>query len=91
MKSVSKQIFLNALVCPTLGWWLRLGEIARAELTAGEKFWIEQGIEIGRRARELYPEGLLIEDKWIKPASKKTEKAMNDPDIPVIFEGAFFI
>jgi hypothetical protein len=91
VKSVSKQIFLNATVCPALGWGLRSGEIARTELTAGQKFWIEQGIEIGRRARELYPEGLLIEDKWTKPASKKTEKAMNDPDIPVIFEGAFFI
>jgi len=89
VKSVSKQIFLNALVCPAMGWLLRSGQTNRAELSLGERFFMEQGLDIGRRARELYPEGLLIEDRWMKPASEKTESAMNDPDVPVIFEGAF--
>ncbi len=95
MKSVSKQIFLNALVCHTLGWLLRSGEIAKqtteAELTLGERFRIEQGIEIGRRARELYPDGLLIHDMDILSASKKTKSVMNDPSVSIILEGAFLI
>lgn len=88
-KNVSKQIFLNALTCPTLGWLLRSWQTKRAEFSLGQRFFIEQGVDIGRRARELYPEGLLIEDRWMKPASEKTERAMNDPAVPVIFEGAF--
>ena len=95
MKNVSKQIFLNAFACPTLGWLLRSGEatkqITEAELTLGERFRIEQGIEIGRRARELYPGGLLIDGMDLVSASKKTERLMNDPDVSIIFEGAFLI
>ena len=91
MKSVSKQIFLNALVCPSLGWLERSGEITEAELTLGERFRIEQGIEIGRRARGLYPDGLLIHDMDIMSASKKTKSMMNEPSVSIIFEGTFLI
>ncbi len=95
MKSVSKQIFLNSLVCPTWGWLLRSEEVAKqfaeAALTPGERFRIEQGIEIGRRARELYPEGLLIDDMNIVSASKNTKSVMNNPNVSIIFEGAFLI
>jgi len=95
MKSVSKQIFLNALVCNKLGWLLRSGEIAKqtteAELTLGERFRIEQGIEIGRIARELYPGGVLIEDMDLVSASRKTERLMNEPNVSIILEGAFLI
>ncbi len=95
MKSVSKQIFLNVLVCPTLGWLMRSGEITKqiteAELTLGERFRIEQGIEIGRRARELYPDGLLIDDTDLVSASKGTKRLMNDPSVSIILEGAFLI
>ena len=89
MKSVSKQIFLNALVCPTLGWLMRSGEITEAGLTLGERFRIEQGIEIGSRARELYPDGLLIDDTDMVSASKKTKSIMADSGVFIIFEGAF--
>ncbi len=91
MKSVSKQIFLNALVCPTLGWLLRSGEVAETELTLGERFRIEQGNEIGRRARELYPDGLFVDDMDLVSASKKTKSLMDDPGVSIIFEGAFLI
>jgi len=53
MRNVSKEIFFNTLVCPTFGWLMRTkrDEITR-EPTLGEKFRIDQGIEIGKRARE---------------------------------------
>ena len=91
MKSVSKQVFLNALVCPTLGWLLRSGKVAEIELTLGERFRIEQGIEVGRRARELYSGGLLVDDIDLVPASRKTKSLMNETNISTIFEGAFLI
>ncbi|MFC1932627.1 DUF2779 domain-containing protein [Chloroflexota bacterium] len=95
MKGVSKQIFVKAVVCPTLGWQLRCGELAGglvwAKLTPGEKFRIEQGLEIGRRARELYPEGSLVKDVNLVSSARKTEALMADPGVPVIFEGTFII
>lgn len=91
MKNVSKQIFSNAVVCPTLGWLSRSGEITEAGLTPGERFRIEQGIEIGRRARELYPDGSLIEDMDSVSASRETKRLMNEPSVSIIFEGAFLI
>ncbi len=92
MRNVSKAIFLNALVCPALGWLLRMSreEVSR-EPTLGEKFRMEQGIEIGRRARELYPDGVLIDKRNIVSASEKTKSLMDDPNTSAIFEGTFLI
>ena len=90
MRNVSKQIFLNALTCPGLGWLMRHEHISKKP-TIGEKFLMEQGIEIGRRARELYPEGVLIYESDIVSSSKKTKVLMNDPSIPIILEGVFLI
>ena len=62
MRHISKDIFLNAVACPTWGWLLRSGqgeELLPPE-TLGDRFRREQGIEIGQRARELYPGGALV-------------------------------
>jgi len=90
MRNVSKAIFLNALVCPTLGWLMRNEEICRVP-TLGERFHMEQGMEIGMRARELYPNGFLMDDTDMMSASKKTKNLMNDPNVSIILEGAFLI
>jgi hypothetical protein len=67
MRHVSKDIFLNTLVCPTLGWILRNEDIPGLtdfnQRTVGEIFRIEQGIELGQRARSLASPGILIEDR----------------------------
>ncbi|MFC2069763.1 DUF2779 domain-containing protein [Chloroflexota bacterium] len=90
MKNISKQIFLNGLACPTLGWLMRSGTISIA-LSPGEKFRIEQGLEIGGRARELYPDGVLVDDLNPVSAAGKTESLLNDAGVGVIFEGACLI
>lgn len=92
MHNVSKIIFLNTLVCPTLGWLIRMRreEVLR-EPTLGEKFRMEQGMEIHRRARELYSDGFLIDDMDMRSASKDTKSLMNDPIVSTIFEGTFFV
>jgi len=69
---------------------MRREEVSRKP-TLGEKFRMEQGMEIGRRARELYPDGFLIDEMDIMSASKKTKSFMNDPNVSIIFEGAFLI
>ncbi len=88
MRNISKQIFLNALACPVLGWETRSQQITEAP-TIGEKFRMEQGIEIGRRARALYPEGILIEEEDMVSASEKTKRLMANPGVSILFEAAF--
>ena len=56
IETISKNLFLNAVLCATLGWRLRadesLDEVAFASPTLAEQFRMEQGAEIGRRARK---------------------------------------
>jgi len=92
MKNMSKSIFLNALACPTLGWLLRSEQYIKelSDESLAEQFRIEQGIEIENRARQLFPKGILVEEKRMQLAAKKTEELLSDPDTSVIFNAAFF-
>lgn len=95
MRNLSKTLFLNTITCPTLGWELRNEDTtvqdSLAPKTIGEKFRVEQGLEIGRRARSLYTAGLLIEEKDMEKAVAATRQAMEDPNVSTIFEGAFLV
>src|SRR4030042_833584 len=95
MKNVSKNVFLNAIACPSLGWLLRSGEpieqLSEEALSLGERFRIEQGAEIGIRARELYKDGILISGKSLLDAEKDTTLLMNNKNVSVIFEATFLI
>lgn len=90
MRKVSKHVFLNAMTCPTLGWSIRAGQIAE-KATPADRLRMEQGIEIGRRARELYREGILVDEQDIASAAGKTKSLMDDPNVSVIFEGTFSV
>jgi hypothetical protein len=91
MKNISKDIFLNAIACPTMGWLMRTGVDVKKILTLGERFRIEQGIEVGQRARDMYPEGILVKNKDLISASKETRELISSPGVSVIFEGTFLI
>lgn len=88
MKKISKSVFLNSLQCPILGWRLRNGEVTPAG-GLGDKFRIEQGLRIGEIARKLFPEGVLIEDRNLENAARKTENLIHDNAILSIFECTF--
>lgn len=88
MQNISKEIFLNSLVCLTLGWLTRSGQLQKTR-AMGNMFRMEQGMEVGRRAQKLFPEGVLIKEQDMESASMKTKSLMNDPEILTIFEGAF--
>ena len=93
MKNMTKDIFLNSLVCPMLGWILRSEEyiegLSDQSLTLAERFRIEQGIEIENRARQLFPNGILVDEKRMPLAHETTRELMDAPDTSVIFNGAF--
>jgi hypothetical protein len=91
-KNVTKDVFLNALACPALGWLMRVMEIKRPKPpTLGETFRMEQGRDIEIRARSLYRDGLLIQDADPELAQRKTISAMKDPKLPAIFGATFLV
>ncbi|MFX1466984.1 MAG: hypothetical protein ACFFA5_10975 [Promethearchaeota archaeon] len=88
MQNVTKEIFLNALVCPTLGWLMRTDQISLKQTFSKI---MEEEMSIGRRVRELYPEGILVDDENIESALQKTRSLMDDPRISILFEATFLI
>ena len=95
MRNISKAIFLNTLVCTRLGWLLRnesrAEQLSGKELTLGEKFRIDQGIAVGRRARKIFSNGKLIDDINLELAASNTSRALKDSNISIIFEGTFLV
>lgn len=89
-ENVTKNIFINGLACPTLGWLTRVME-AKKPATLGEKFLMEQGQDIEIRARCLYPDGFLIKDADPELAHKETIAAIKNPDVSAVFGATFLV
>lgn len=90
IQDISKQVFLNFLQYPTLGWLTRAGETA-GPVTLAERFRILEGIEVGRRVSQVYPGGVFISGPDLMLASEKTKRLMNDPNVSALFEGNFIV
>lgn len=90
MRNVSKDIFLDSIICSSLGWLERNDKFIKTT-TLGDKLRMEQGLEIGKRARELYPNGILINNKDMNSAIEKTKNLMENPDVKIILEATFSI
>lgn len=88
MTPITKSIFLNARICMTRGWLMRAG-VDSSPPSEGELFRMEQGQEIGRLARELHPHGVFIKPGTTADAVRRTQNALNDPSVTVLFEAAF--
>ncbi|GAG63678.1 unnamed protein product, partial [marine sediment metagenome] len=89
MRNIVKETFLIALICPLMG-WKKISE-GEAELSFGDEFRVVEGIEIGKKAHECFPGGILIDDIDINAASKKTQELMKDSNVEVIFEATFIV
>ncbi|MCX6683258.1 MAG: DUF2779 domain-containing protein [Methanoregula sp.] len=88
MQPITKNIFINTAFCSTLGWRLRKGKI-RTEFSPGELFRMEQGKEIGRLARERYPDGIFVNEIRSEAAAKRTRDLLKKPQTGVLFEATF--
>jgi|SRR5271157_468622 len=93
IRNLSKQIFLNSLACPTFGWLMRSGELDKrtTELTLGERFRMEQGLEIGKIARTLDPNGILVDDYNPESGAERTSHLLSDRDVSTVFEATFIV
>ncbi len=94
-ETISKNLFLNAAVCPTLGWRLRADEpldgVASTSPTLAQQFRMEQGAEIGRRARKLFPEGVIISMGNLASDAAETTKLVRASGPSVLFEATFVV
>lgn len=91
LKLINKTIFLHALACHTLGWFEISGALEKVlpPPTIHDRFEVDQGIEIGKKARELFPKGKPVMDFNSPKAVRTTEELMNDSKVTSIFEATF--
>jgi predicted RecB family nuclease len=63
-----------------------------SEVSPAKQAIFNTGHEVGKMATRLYPDGRLVEEDHFhhQDAVRSTEKLMNDPQVPAIFEAAFF-
>ena len=52
---------------------------------------MDEGLEVGRRARQLYPGGLLVDGRDLTLAAKRTRELLHDQRVSVIFEATFLV
>lgn len=91
-ETISKNLFLNATVCPTLGWRLRASEpMVELRPTLAQTFRMEAGVEIGQRARELFPEGVIIATGNLDAAALQTAVLVRPDGPSVLFEATFVV
>jgi len=93
--TISKNLFLNAAVCPTRGWRLRADDPSDDRVsvppTVAQRFRMEQGTDIGRRARQLFPEGILISESSLAEAAAETTNLIRTDSADVLFEATFVV
>ena len=89
--TLSKSRFLAGLQCPLRLWYQCYNRDFASEVSPAQQAVFDTGHEVGRLATELYPEGILIEEDHLhhKEAIQSTLKAMDNPNVPEIYEGGF--
>jgi predicted RecB family nuclease len=85
---ITKQHFLNSLICPTLA-WRAIRETASSSPSAGDLLRMSEGKRIGEAARRQYTDGVLVSEVTSELAVQKTVDLLNDQNVTVIFEATF--
>ena len=90
-ETITKNLFLNAVICPTLGWRLRGDQRASPTPTLAQQFRMEQGAEIGLKARSLFSEGVLISAGSLANDAAETAELIRPGGPSVLFEATFVV
>jgi len=88
---LSKSRFLAGLQCQLRLWHECYNLELASEVSPVQQAVFDTGHEVGRLATQLYPEGVLIEEDYLhlKEAANSTLKAMENPNLPAIYEAGF--
>jgi len=88
---LSKSRYLAGLQCEKRLWLgVHAGELA-APVDAAKQAVFDVGNEVGARAHELFPGGVLVDEDYRdhRAAAARTERLLEDESVPAIFEAAF--
>ena len=86
---LSKSQFVKGVKCPKLLWHLKRGNIPKAEPDAALEALFEEGIDVGRLARGLFPGGReVLFDLDDFPGMIRQTREWIDAGVPVIYEAA---
>jgi len=88
MSHVTKSTFLNSRQCLTRGWFLR-NLVRTSQTSDGDIFRLEQGTEIGRLARTLYPTGTLVSGLNLDAMAATTKQLIGNRQ--TTFEATFLV
>ena len=87
---INKVTFLNTLYCPVLGWLTsKPSRNANESIDFSTQFHLFEGNEIGKKARDFFNDGILVDDKNTNSARKMTERLINNKKVQCIYEGLF--
>lgn len=90
-ETISKSIYLNSVACSTLGWNLRNSSSSKTQPTLAQQFRMDQGAEIGKRARSLYPTGVFLGAHDLEDAAEETRRLTATGAQSTIFEATFIV
>ena len=90
-RTLSKSKYLAGCQCPRRVWLACRSPDLGAEADAAKQAIFDLGHEIGRRAHELFPGGVLVsQPPWEhRQAIRQTRALLADPNVPALFEAAF--
>jgi len=88
---LSKSRYLAGLQCPLRLWYQCYNPELAAEVSPTQQAIFDTGHEVGELATHLYPGGVLVKEDYLhhKQAVRTTLDAMNNPNVPAIYEAAF--
>jgi predicted RecB family nuclease len=88
-KLITKDLFLTSLLCPVRA-QIDYRLTTPKPLSIYERFIIEEGLDIHKKAQQLFPNGVLITGDNIS-AAKRTAQLLNNSDVSTLFEATFMI
>ena len=88
---LSKSRFLSGLQCYLCLWHSSYNRDLATDVSPVQQAIFDAGHKVGELATRLYPEGVLIKEKYFEheKAIQTTLKAIQDPSVKSIYEAAF--
>ena len=89
----TKQVFLNAVACPRLGWFSRLDapphQLDPEQGSLAARFALQEARDVHERARALFPNAATVTRQAYEAACWQTQDLMDQPSTHTIVEAAF--
>ena len=88
---LSKSRYLAGLQCPLRLWHQCYNPELAAEVSPVQQALFDTGHQVGELATHRYPGGVLVREDYQhdKQAVRTTRAAINNPNVPAIYEAAF--